>query len=199
VIDLAGRRLVLASASPRRHDLFRSVGLDFEVRPADIDESVAPGEDPIAYVRRLSREKAAAVARDGELVVAADTTVEVDGLILGKPIDAADARRMLSLLSARTHRVHTGVTVHRGTAVDTIVVSPAVTFVALDGATIDWYVGTGEPMDKAGGYAMQGAGGGLVERIDGSVSNVIGLPLAETLALLVGTRGSRLPIQEPTA
>jgi septum formation protein len=185
VIDLAGRRLVLASASPRRHDLLRSVGLDFEVRPADIDEAVASGEDPIAYVRRLSREKASAVAaHEGELVLAADTTVEVDGLILGKPTDAADARRMLSLLSARTHRVHTGVTVHRGTAADTIVVSTAVTFVALDGATIDWYVGTGEPMDKAGGYAMQGAGGGLVERIDGSVSNVIGLPLAETLNLL---------------
>ena len=199
MIDLAGRQLVLASASPRRHDLLRTVGLAFEVRPADIDESVAPGEDPIAYVRRLSVEKAAAVSRSGDLVIAADTTVEVDGVILGKPTDAADARSMLSLLSARTHRVHTGVTVHSGSSLDTIAVSTAVTFVTLDAATIDWYVGTGEPMDKAGGYAMQGAGGVLVERIDGSVSNVIGLPLAETLQLLVGTLGSRLPIHEPTA
>jgi septum formation protein len=193
------RRVVLASASPRRAELLRSVGLEFEVRPADIDESVAPGEDPIAYVRRLSVEKAAAVARPGDLVIAADTTVEVDGVILGKPTDAADARRMLSLLSARTHRVHTGVTVRSESSLDTIAVSTAVTFVTLDAATIDWYIGTGEPMDKAGGYALQGAGGALVERIDGSVSNVIGLPLSETLQLLLGTLGSRLPIHEPTA
>jgi nucleoside triphosphate pyrophosphatase len=197
VIDLEGR-VVLASASPRRHDLLRSVGLDFEVRPADIDESVAPAEDPIAYVRRLSREKAVAVAREGELVIAADTTVEVDGLILGKPIDAADARRMLALLSGRAHVVHTGVTVRSDTTLDTIAVSTTVTFVVLDDATIDWYVGTGEPMDKAGAYAMQGAGGALVERIDGSVSNVIGLPLAETLEL-IGTLRSRLPIRRSTA
>lgn len=196
-MDLEGR-VVLASASPRRHDLLRSVGLEIEVRPADIDESVVPGEDPVAYVRRLSREKAVAVARPGELVIAADTTVEVDGTILGKPADAADACRMLSLLSARTHRVHTGVTVGRDSSLETIAVSTAVTFVTLDAATIDWYVGTGEPMDKAGGYAMQGAGGALVERIDGSVSNVIGLPLAETLEL-IGTLRSRLPIRRSTA
>jgi septum formation protein len=184
IIDREGCRLVLASSSPRRLDLLRSVGLQFEVRPADIDESVAAGEDPISYVRRLSREKAVAVARPGELVIAADTTVEVNGTILGKPADAADARRMLLLLSARTHQVHTGVTVRRDASVETIAVSTAVTFVTLSAATIDWYVGTGEPMDKAGSYAMQGAGGALVERIDGSVSNVIGLPLAETLNLL---------------
>ncbi len=184
MIDLAGRRLVLASASPRRRDLLRSIGVDFEVRPADIDESVLPAEDPIAYVRRLSVEKSAAVARAGELVVAADTTVEVDGLILAKPVDAADARRMLALLSARTHQVHTGVTVRRDSLLRTIAVTTAVTFVTLDEVTVEWYVGTGEPMDKAGGYAMQGAGGALVGRIEGSVSNVIGLPLAETLDVL---------------
>ena len=99
---------------------------------------------------------------------------------------------MLALLSGRTHRVHTGVTVGRDSSLETIAVSTAVTFVTFDAATIDWYVGTGEPMDKAGGYAMQGAGGALVERIDGSVSNVIGLPLAETLEL-ISTLRSRLP------
>ena len=109
----AGTRLVLASGSPRRAELLRSVGLEFDVRPADIDESVRPGESPTAYVARLSVEKAAAVDAAGPatIVVAADTTVEVDGEILGKPVDDDDARRMLRLLSGRTHLVHTGVTV----------------------------------------------------------------------------------------
>ena len=177
-------RLVLASASPRRHDLLRSVGLEFEVRPPDLDESVHTGEYPITYVRRLSAEKAAAVARPGEIVIAADTTVEIDGLILGKPVDVGDVRRMLDLLSGRTHQVHTGVTIRVDSWVRTTSVTTSVTFIDLSERDVEWYVGTGEPMDKAGGYAMQGAGGALVERIDGSVSNVIGLPLAETLALL---------------
>ncbi len=192
IVALPG--LVLASASPRRADLLRSVGLDFTVEPADIDEMRQPGESATAYVQRLSEQKAAAVAErlDGAaLVLAADTTVEVDGGILEKPVDAADARRMLGLLSGRTHHVHTAVTAMfpdpgpRGTS---IVVTTAVTFVELDDATIEWYLGTGEPFDKAGGYAIQGAGGALVQRVDGSVTNVIGLPLAETLALLAATR-----------
>jgi septum formation protein len=186
MIDLpAGTRLVLASASPRRAQLLRSVGLDPEVRPADLDEAVRRGESPARYVRRLSLDKAAAVARPGELVLAADTTVEVGGEILGKPADEADLRRMLGLLSGITHRVHTGVSVTAptgGTRSD--VVTTEVTFVELDGPTTDWYVAHGESVDKAGGYAMQGAGAALVARVDGSVTNVIGLPLAESLALL---------------
>ncbi len=198
VLDLGARRLVLASASPRRAELFRSVGLDVEVLPADIDESVLPGEPPSEYVARLSREKAAAVAHrvDGEVViVAADTTVDVDGLILEKPIDAADARRMLMLLSGRRHLVHTGVTASTppepgSPGALTVVVETVVEFVDLSPAHVEWYIGTGEPFGKAGGYAIQGAGGALVRRVDGSVTNVIGLPLAETLELVATLIGS---------
>jgi septum formation protein len=183
-----GTRLVLASASPRRHELLRSVGLEFEVMPADIDESVRPGESPADYVMRLSGEKAAVVAgRLGAdaIVVAADTTVDVDGQILEKPIDAADARRMLGLLSGRTHLVHTGVTVLWSSGrTGSLVAATAVEFVALTPAIVEWYIATGEPFGKAGAYAIQGAGGALVRRLDGSVTNVIGLPLAETLDLV---------------
>jgi septum formation protein len=188
----AGFRLVLASASPRRSELLRSVGLEFDVLPADIDESARPGESPTDYVARLSGEKAAVVAdRIGEdaIVVAADTTVDVDGQILEKPSDAADALRMLALLSGRTHLVHTGVTVLRSCGVGSgrtgsVVVETAVEFVELTPEIIEWYVGTGEPFGKAGAYAIQDAGGALVRRLDGSVTNVIGLPLAETLDLV---------------
>ena len=195
MIDLPdGVRLVLASASPRRSELLGSVGLAFEVVPADIDESAHVGEAPADYVARLSREKAAAVADRvgaGSLVVAADTTVDVDGQILEKPADADDARRMLRLLSGATHLVHTGVTVLSTTVparCETLVVETAVEFAVLTDRAVDWYLGTGEPFGKAGGYAVQGAGGALVQRIDGSVSNVIGLPLAETLALMRSVR-----------
>lgn len=184
----AGSRLVLASASPRRRRLLASVGLDFDVVPADVDESVVPGETPATYVARLSQEKAAAVARRvgaNAVVLAADTTVDIDGRILEKPVDAADARRMLRLLSGTVHLVHTGVTVRSSSdRVDTVVAETAVRFVEMTDELVDWYVGTGEPFDKAGAYAIQGAGGALVERIEGSVTNVIGLPLAETLELL---------------
>jgi septum formation protein len=192
LLDLRGRRLVLASSSPRRSELLRSVGLEFDVLPADIDESTRPGESPFDYVGRLSREKAATVAAHVDadaVVVAADTTVDVDGRILEKPLDDADARRMLSLLSGRAHLVHTGVTVSwfpetRARATRTCVVETAVRFVELTDRAIDWYLSTGEHVGKAGAYGIQGAAGAFVERIDGSVSNVIGLPLAETLALL---------------
>ena len=189
MIDLPGGvRLVLASASPRRSELLASVGLDVDVVPADIDESVLPGEAPAGYVARLSQEKAAAVAgRVGidALVVAADTTVDIGGQILEKPAGSADARRMLRLLSGTTHLVHTGVTVASTTGpAETIVVETAVRFVEITDALVDWYVATGEPFGKAGAYAIQGAGAALVERVDGSVTNVIGLPLAETLHLI---------------
>jgi septum formation protein len=194
-----GRRIILASASPRRADLLRQVGLEFEVCPADIDESLRDGESPANYVARLSVGKAGEVANTAParlpaIVIGADTTVEVDGEILGKPTDDDDARRMLHRLSAVPHRVRTGVTVmgaaRSGVTSRTIVVETTVVFVELDDDTIDWYVRTREPFGKAGGYAIQGAGGALVERIDGSVTNVIGLPLAETLALLRGCEPS---------
>jgi septum formation protein len=195
LLDLAPYRLVLASASPRRAELLRSVGLVFEVLPADIDESTQPGELPSSYVARLSNEKAGAVLDriDGAaVVVAADTTVDVDGRILEKPVDDDDARRMLQLLSGRTHLVHTGVTVRwfpeaRAQGTTTVVVETAVEFVAMTPSMIEWYVGTREPFGKAGAYAIQGAGGALVRRLEGSVTNVIGLPLAETLDLLSAT------------
>ena len=176
---------MLASASPRRADLLDSANLDFEVRPADIDESVVLGESPIAYVRRLSIAKAAAIAIvPGEIVIAADTTVEIGGEILGKPIDDDDARRMLRLLGGTAHNVHTGVSIRDAHQTRTVVVTTIVDFVDLDDAAIDAYIATGEPFDKAGGYAIQGAGGRLVSGLDGSVSNVIGLPMEETLELL---------------
>ncbi len=192
LLPLGGRRLVLASGSPRRSELLRSVGLEFEVIPADIDESVRPGESPSEYVARLSREKAAAVADGlaGEvIIVAADTTVDIDGRILEKPLDDADARRMLGSLSGRTHLVHTGVTVSRfrlpgSPGTETQVVETVVRFVELTDDAIEWYLGTGEHLDKAGAYGIQGAAGAFVERIEGSITNVIGLPLAETLAIL---------------
>ena len=160
--------------------------------PADIDESVGPDESPADYVARLSREKAAAIAGrvDGEvIIVAADTTVDVSGQILEKPVGDADARRMLRLLSGRAHLVHTGVTVARfpetgSEGTETCVVETSVTFVELSERAIDWYLSTGEHVGKAGAYGIQGAAGAFVERIDGSVTNVIGLPLAETLAML---------------
>jgi nucleoside triphosphate pyrophosphatase len=187
LLDLGDRRLVLASASPRRADLLRSVGLEFDVVPADIDESVLPGETPTEYVERLSVDKARAVAQRldaASIVVAADTTVDVDGRILEKPVDDDDARRMLGLLSGRVHLVHTGVTVRGPDGSVSRVVETAVEFVTLSPASIDWYIATAEPFDKAGAYAIQGAGGALVRRLDGSVTNVIGLPLAETLELI---------------
>jgi septum formation protein len=188
----AGMRLVLASASPRRSELLRSVGLEFDVIPADIDESVRAEEMPANYVARLSGEKAAVVADrigEGAIVVAADTTVDVDGQILEKPLDDADARRMLALLSGRIHLVHTAVTVIRSSGVGSgrtgaVVVETSVEFVALTPQIVEWYVATGEPFGKAGAYAIQGSGGALVRRLDGSVTNVIGLPLTETLDLV---------------
>jgi septum formation protein len=186
--DAAGpkRHLILASASPRRLHLLEQLGLRPQVVPADVDETPRDGEEPVAYVQRVAAEKADAVARHhpDAVVLAADTTVDLDGTILAKPVDRDDARRMLRALSARTHRVHTGVAVRCGGEHRDTVVTTLVTFVPVDAATLDWYLSTGEPFDKAGAYALQGAGGVLVERVQGSVSNVVGLPLAPTVALL---------------
>jgi septum formation protein len=171
-------RLVLGSGSPRRSELLGHLGVAFEVRPADIDESELPGEDPVTYVVRLAREKAEALtlAAD-EVAIAADTTVDVDGQILAKPEDSDDARRMLRLLSDRTHEVHTGVAVRRGSDIRIGHSTSQVTMVELSEAMIDWYIALGEPFGKAGAYAIQGAGGAFVERIEGSVSGIIGLPM----------------------
>ncbi len=177
-------RLVLASQSPRRRELLQQLGLAVDVRPAHADEAVHPGEPPREYVLRVARDKARAVA--GDVVLAADTAVVLRGEVLGKPRDAADARRMLSALSGTAHEVLTGVCVRR-TAVrieTAAVVSSTVRFAKLSPSQIEWYVGTGEPLDKAGAYAVQGAGGAFVLGVEGSVSNVVGLPLAETADLL---------------
>ncbi len=177
--------LVLASASPRRRDLLGQLGLRFTVAAADLDETPRPAEAPEAYVLRLAREKAQAVAGrfPGAWVLAADTPVVLVMELLGKPRDEAEARDMLSRLSGRTHEVHTGVAL-AGRADEALVVRTRVTFRALSAGEIAWYAGTGEPLDKAGAYAIQGKGGFLVAAIEGSPTNVIGLPLGETLALL---------------
>lgn len=177
-------RVVLASASPRRHELLSKIGVSFTVREPDIDESPNDDESPAAYVRRLASAKAAAISASAdELVIAADTTVDLDGQILGKPVDERDAAAMLHRLSGRTHRVHTGVSVRRNGTEHVDVCTTLVTFVALDEATVDWYVSTGEPLDKAGAYALQGAGAALVCSVEGSVSNVVGLPLHAVIEL----------------
>jgi len=180
---------VLASQSPRRRELLATVGLEFEVQPADVDESWAPGEDPVAYVERVARSKADTVATllgrpDGVCVLAADTTVDLDGEILVKPEDDDDARRMLSAMSGRTHQVHTHVVGWTSTATHAVTVTTGVTFVPLTDDLIEWYLSFGEHRDKAGAYGMQGAAGALVARIAGSPTNVIGLPLAQTVGVL---------------
>lgn len=182
-------RLILASASPRRAELLTAAGFRFEVASADIDERCLDGEAPTAYVERLAVEKAArAFARMGEpadvVVLAADTAVVVDGEILGKPRDLADSARMLRRLSGRTHEVLTGVCAR--TAGDTLAVveSTAVRVVALSEADVAWYVASGEGMDKAGGYGIQGLASRFVARIEGSYSNVVGLPVAVVTTLL---------------
>ena len=189
-------RLVLASQSPRRRELLGQLGLALEVRPAHADEAVLPGETPRDYVLRVARAKARAIA--GDVVLAADTAVVLGAEILGKPVDRADARRMLQALSGTVHEVLTAVVVRRAAIrleLDAVVATK-VRFAPLGPAEIDWYVGTGEPLDKAGAYAIQGAGGAFVLGVEGSVSNVVGLPVAETAALL-RRAGLSLPWEAP--
>ncbi|WNG15761.1 Maf family protein [Cystobacter fuscus] len=179
-------RLVLASASPRRRELLGQLGLTFEVSAADIDETPQEGEPAGAYVLRLAREKARVVAlrNPDAWVLAADTTVSLGEALLGKPRDADEARDMLGRLSGRTHEVYTGVALAGPGDNHSTLVRTRVTFRTLSAGEIDWYAGTGEPLDKAGSYAMQGKGGFLVAAVEGSPTNVIGLPLGETLELL---------------
>lgn len=178
-------RIILASQSPRRAELLRAAGLDFEVRVSDVDESVHGGESPRDYVIRVAIDKARAAARrPDDLVLAADTTVVVDAQILAKPADRQDAARMLRLISGRAHDVLTGVCVLRGDDVETEVATTAVEFLPMSEADIDWYVASGEPMDKAGAYGIQGLASRFVSRIDGSYSNVVGLPVALAYEML---------------
>ena len=182
--------IVLASRSPRRVELLHRLVSDFIVMPADLDETPHPQEDPVAYVQRLALQKARAVYLAGEatsVVVGADTTVDLNGDILGQPIDDDDARRMLQLLSGTTHRVHTAVAVVSNRGEQVKVVSSDVTFMPISPQMLAWYIGTGESAGKAGSYAIQGHGSALVASSTGSMSNIIGLPLAETATLLAST------------
>jgi septum formation protein len=184
-------RVVLASGSPRRRVFLEDLGIAFEVRPADIDETPHIRELPEVYVERLARTKAIAVGgASNEVVIAADTTVVIDGDIVGKPTDDADAATILRRLSGRSHEVLTGIAISiGGHTTASRVVRTKVVFAELSDAEISWYVATGEPHGKAGAYAIQGRGGALIERVEGSVTNVIGLPLVELRDLLheVGT------------
>ncbi|HUF28245.1 MAG TPA: Maf family protein [Gemmatimonadaceae bacterium] len=186
------RLVILASASPRRRDLLRLVGIPHEVHPAEIDETPLPDEEPAAHVERLAREKASAVAREHPkaLTIGADTIVVVDDEVLGKPRDAAEAARMLRALSGRSHIVFTAVAVARDGRVEAEVERVAVTFRPLDEREIDRYVATGEPMDKAGAYGIQGFGATIVERIDGDYFAVMGLAIVRLIRLMarVGVR-----------
>ncbi len=179
--------LHLASRSPRRAELLRLIGVDFVLIDVEVDERQLTGEAPAAYVRRVAEDKAraGAVALPSDAVVlAADTTVCLDGEILGKPLDADDARRMLARLSGRTHEVLTAVVVGTRASRAVEVVTTRVEFMPLDEVQIAAYVASGEPADKAGAYGIQGLGGALVKRIDGSYGAVVGLPLAETAEML---------------
>jgi septum formation protein len=187
-------QILLASASPRRSELLRQVGITHAVRPVDIDESVLDGEAPSAYVLRLAQSKAAALWRQlaaGERrpVLAADTTVALEGEIFGKPASLEEAHAMLGRLSGRTHEVHTAIAVLHDGGAAARVSSSAVTFRELTPAEIDWYWRTGEPADKAGGYAVQGRAAAFISHIAGSYSGIMGLPLYETWELLAPLLG----------
>ncbi len=205
--------LILASASPRRRELLTQAGVHFRVHPAHISEDPLPGEEPLAYVTRLAREKAEAVYReltagekrreagaeasgeenDGALaVLGADTTVTLDGRILGKPANAAAAARMLRMLSGRSHRVITGVALATAEGTEVAAAVTAVTFLTLSDEEIADYVATGEPMDKAGAYAVQGGAARWIPRIEGCYFNAMGLPLALVCTLLEGRLEGRL-------
>ncbi len=183
--------LTLASQSPRRRELLAQLGLTFEVRPAQADETPRPAEDARAYVLRVAQAKARAIEAAG-VVLGADTAVVLDGRILGKPRDAGEATVMLRALSGRAHQVLTAVCARGAGRQESLVVTSVVELAPLSERQVSWYVASGEPFDKAGGYAVQGLAGAFVTAVRGSVSNVVGLPLAETIGLLERF-GIRLP------
>jgi septum formation protein len=203
----AGVRLILASRSPRRADLLRAAGFEFDVLACDVDEQVRPQEPADAYVRRLATEKSAEAqrlaahwARGGKgsdadgIILAADTAVVVDGAILGKPRDTAEARDMLERLSDRRHEVLTGLSLRWSGRELGHVERTAVFFAPLGNAEIDWYVQSGEGMDKAGAYAIQGLASRFVTRIEGSYSNVVGLPISAVYTSLKASFSGRRPL-----
>src|SRR6185437_9460831 len=186
-------RLILASASPRRRELLAQAGYSFEVEAADIDESQRQGESPSAYVLRLAEEKAEAVlskhtGQTDIIVLGADTTVVLDGKILGKPADAAKAREMLRRLSGRTHQVLTGIAAATHAGISSAVESTDVTFSEIPESELDAYCPTSEPLDKAGAYGIQGYAARWIPRIDGCYFNVMGLPIARAVRLVKEAR-----------
>ncbi len=181
-------KFILASASPRRRELLASIGLDFEVLPSHVPEVHQEGEAPEEYVARLSRDKARALASEhpDRWIIAADTTVLLGEELLEKPADAADAARMLGTIAGKTHVVYTGVTVENVSRDyrETRVAESEVRMLPLAPDEIEWYVRTGEPLDKAGAYAVQGIGAMFIDSIHGSYTNVVGLPLATLFQML---------------
>ena len=185
------QQCILASASPRRVELLQQIGLQFAVRPSDIDERLLGDEQPGDYVQRLAIEKARAQYAPGQLVIAADTIVLIDQSILGKPVDKAQGLEMLMWLSGRSHQVMTGVALAGPGGLITQTVVSTVRFKAFDRAFAERYWASGEPRDKAGSYGVQGLGAVFIEHLEGSYSNVIGLPLFET-AQMLETMGVRI-------
>ena len=183
--------LVLASASPRRRELLTQAGLRFDVLPARIDESRYFGEDPSAYVQRLALEKAQVISakHPGAIVLGADTTVVLNSDVLNKPADAAEAERMLRALSGQAHRVYTGIAVVHGTDFRQQVEATTVCFAEIPEADLAHYLATGDSLDKAGAYGIQGYAARWIPRIDGDFFNVMGLPIAATVRLLSEFQG----------
>jgi septum formation protein len=186
--------LILASASERRAELLTAAGFTFDVRPADVDETPMSGETPVAYALRVARDKAEAVrarmSGPADVILGADTVVIAQKQMLGKPADRNDARRMLRLLSGSTHEVLTAIVVLAAGRSFSEAVTTRVTFVPLNDREIEWYVNTDEPVGKAGGYAIQGRAARFIDRIEGSWSNVVGLPVAAVYCLLRGAAES---------
>jgi septum formation protein len=182
------KKLILASASPRRKEILEMVGLDFEVIPGAVDESFLEGETPRDHVLRLSREKAEVVsmAHPDAWVLGADTVVLINGEVLGKPVTRDEAKMMLMKLSGRAHCVMTGFTILRKSSSAGLshVAESTVVFKAMSAEEMEWYAGTEEPYDKAGGYAVQGMGACLIREVQGSYTNVVGLPLCEVIDAL---------------
>lgn len=193
---MGSRTLLLASRSPRRAELLAAAGIPFEVLAADIDETPRAGEAPEAYVERLAIEKASAVLalRPDAEVLGADTTVVIDGLILGKPVDEREATEMLQRLRGRVHDVFTGVALVSAAGIQSAVDRTQVWFAPMTDEDISWYVESGEPVDRAGAYAIQGLASRFIPRIEGSYSNVVGLPVAVVSSILRVEKPLRLSL-----
>lgn len=178
------QKIILASASPRRKELLRQIGLDFAIAVAEIDEQRMPNETPAALVKRLAAEKASAIFEPGNIVIAADTIVAIDTEVLGKPVDAVDAKKMLRMLSGRSHFVYSGFCVRDEKKAVSDVVATEVVFRDLSDEEIDAYVASGEPLDKAGAYGIQGGAAKFISEIHGDYYNVVGLPLCRLTMVL---------------